>query len=57
MSTLTGTSPAHTANHQLKELIEESGLPYDGVARAVKAVALESGQRPGTNKSAASGCQ
>ncbi|WP_127452968.1 hypothetical protein [Streptomyces sp. B29(2018)] len=41
-----------TANHQLKALIEESGLPYDGVARAVKAVALESGQRLGTNKSA-----
>ncbi|GHI10320.1 hypothetical protein AQI88_41915 [Streptomyces cellostaticus] len=39
-------------NHQLKALIEESGLPYDGVARAVKAVALESGQRLGTNKSA-----
>ncbi|MFF0437513.1 hypothetical protein ACFYU9_35535 [Streptomyces sp. NPDC004327] len=41
-----------TANHQLKALIEESGLPYDGVARAVKAVALESVQRLGTNKSA-----
>ncbi|MFC8728227.1 hypothetical protein [Streptomyces bacillaris] len=41
-----------TANHQLKALIEESRLPYDGVARAVKAVALESGQRLGTNKSA-----
>lgn len=41
-----------TANHQLKALIEEAGLPYDGVARAVKAVALESGQRLGTNKSA-----
>ncbi|MFI5987574.1 hypothetical protein ACIBEA_42770 [Streptomyces sp. NPDC051555] len=41
-----------TANHQLKTLIDESGLPYDGVARAVKAVASESGQRLGTNKSA-----
>lgn len=41
-----------TANHQLKALIDESGLPYEGVARAVKAVALESGQRLGTNKSA-----
>ncbi|MGV9337455.1 hypothetical protein [Streptomyces sp. NPDC003688] len=41
-----------TANHQLKALIEESGLPYDGVARAVKAVASESGVPLGTNKSA-----
>ncbi|MEV6332629.1 hypothetical protein [Streptomyces sp. NPDC051909] len=41
-----------TANHQLKALIDESGLPYHGVARAVKTVALESGQRLGTNKSA-----
>ncbi|WP_327324280.1 hypothetical protein OG735_18415 [Streptomyces sp. NBC_01210] len=41
-----------TANDQLKALIEESGLSYDGTARAVKAVALESGQRLGTNKSA-----
>ncbi|MFI7143154.1 hypothetical protein ACIBQ5_37355 [Streptomyces massasporeus] len=41
-----------TANHQLKALIDESRLPYDGVARAVKAVASESGQRLGTNKSA-----
>jgi hypothetical protein len=41
-----------TANHRLKQLVAESGLPYDGVARAVKAVALESGQRLGTNKSA-----
>ncbi len=41
-----------TANHQLKALITESGLPYDGVARAVKAIAAESGQRLGTNRSA-----
>jgi hypothetical protein len=41
-----------TANYQLKALIEESGLPYDGLARAVKAVASESGQPLGTNKSA-----
>ncbi|MFI6086063.1 hypothetical protein ACIBBB_34875 [Streptomyces sp. NPDC051217] len=41
-----------TANHQLKNLIDEFGLPYDGVARAVKAVAAESGRRLGTNKSA-----
>ncbi|QDY76887.1 hypothetical protein [Streptomyces qinzhouensis] len=39
-------------NHQLSELIEESGLPYDGIARAVRAVATESGQHLGTNKSA-----
>ncbi|MFG3117465.1 hypothetical protein ACGF4C_24070 [Streptomyces sp. NPDC048197] len=41
-----------TANHQLKKLIDESGLPYEGIARAVRAVASESGQRLGTNKSA-----
>lgn len=41
-----------TANHQLKALIDESGLPYEAVAHAVRAVALESGQRLGTNKSA-----
>ncbi|WP_328689946.1 hypothetical protein OHA74_12550 [Streptomyces phaeochromogenes] len=41
-----------TANHQLKTLIDETGLPYDGIARALKAVASESGQRLGTNKSA-----
>ncbi|MFF1691711.1 hypothetical protein [Streptomyces sp. NPDC058254] len=41
-----------TANHQLKQLVDESGLPYDGVARAVRAVAAESGQRLGTNRSA-----
>ncbi|MFD3441645.1 hypothetical protein ACFWU3_29550 [Streptomyces sp. NPDC058685] len=41
-----------TANHQLKKLIDDSGLAYDGIARAVKAVALESGQRLGTNRSA-----
>ncbi|SCK36131.1 hypothetical protein YWIDRAFT_06510 [Streptomyces sp. SceaMP-e96] len=41
-----------TANRQLKKLIDESGLPYDGIARAVRAVASESGQRLGTNKSA-----
>ncbi|WP_274919422.1 hypothetical protein [Streptomyces sp. WZ-12] len=41
-----------TANQQLKDLIEESGLPYDGIARAVRAVALESGERLATNKSA-----
>ncbi|RCG26366.1 hypothetical protein DTL70_07210 [Streptomyces diacarni] len=41
-----------TANQQLKALIEETGLPYDGVARAVKSIAAESGQRLGTNKSA-----
>ncbi|MCX5205920.1 hypothetical protein OG897_31390 [Streptomyces sp. NBC_00237] len=41
-----------TANYQLKKLIDESGLPYDGVARAVRAIASESGQRLGTNKSA-----
>ncbi len=41
-----------TANHQLKKLIDESGLSYEGIARAVKAVALESGQRLGTNRSA-----
>ncbi|MGW2866454.1 hypothetical protein [Streptomyces sp. NPDC001205] len=41
-----------TANHQLKQLIDETGLAYDGVARAVRAVASESGQRLGTNKSA-----
>ncbi|GLF97803.1 hypothetical protein [Streptomyces yaizuensis] len=39
-------------NHQVSDLIEESGLSYDGVARAVRAVASESGQRLGTNKSA-----
>ncbi|MGW2818932.1 hypothetical protein [Streptomyces sp. NPDC001415] len=41
-----------TANHQLKKLIDETGLPYDGVARAVRAVASESGQPLGTNRSA-----
>ncbi|MDQ0934334.1 hypothetical protein [Streptomyces turgidiscabies] len=39
-----------TANHQLKRLVDESGLPYEGIARAVKAVAAESGQHLGTNK-------
>ncbi|MEV4442849.1 hypothetical protein AB0K09_28315 [Streptomyces sp. NPDC049577] len=43
---------SRTPNHQLKALIDESGLPYDGVARAVRAVATESGQRLATNKSA-----
>ncbi|MFD7169024.1 hypothetical protein [Streptomyces violascens] len=41
-----------TANHRLKKLIDETGLAYDGIARAVKAVASESRQRLGTNKSA-----
>jgi hypothetical protein len=41
-----------TANYRLKALIDESGLPYEGVARAVKAVAWESSRRLGTNKSA-----
>ncbi|MFI0743082.1 hypothetical protein ACH4PU_34165 [Streptomyces sp. NPDC021100] len=43
---------SRTPNHQLKALIDESGLPYEGVARAVRAVATESGQRLATNKSA-----
>ncbi|WP_327591596.1 hypothetical protein [Streptomyces chartreusis] len=41
-----------TANHQLKKLIDESGMAYDAVARAVRAVASESGQLLGTNRSA-----
>ncbi|MBU3865381.1 hypothetical protein KN815_15270 [Streptomyces sp. 4503] len=41
-----------TPNHQLKALIDESGLSYDGIARAVRAVASESAQHLGTNKSA-----
>ncbi|WNI15324.1 hypothetical protein [Actinacidiphila sp. ITFR-21] len=40
-----------TVNPQLKRLTDESGPSYDAVARAVKAVALESSQRLGTNKS------
>lgn len=40
------------ANVHLKALIEEAGPPYDGIARAVQAVAVESGQRLGTNRSA-----
>ncbi|MHC0430937.1 hypothetical protein ACX6XY_12205 [Streptomyces sp. O3] len=40
------------ANHQLKALIDESELPYEAVARAVRAIAAESGQALGTNKSA-----
>ncbi|MEU3191457.1 hypothetical protein ABZ686_12620 [Streptomyces sp. NPDC006992] len=39
-------------NTQLRSIIEESGLPYDAVARAVRAVAAECGDHLRTNKSA-----
>ncbi|MFE9391669.1 hypothetical protein [Streptomyces sp. NPDC006784] len=39
-------------NTQLRDVIEESGLPYDAVARAVRAVAAECGDHLRTNKSA-----
>ncbi|GAB2622888.1 Tat pathway signal protein [Streptomyces capparidis] len=40
-----------TPNHHLRALIEESGLTYDGVARAVRAVAAQSGEHLATNRS------
>lgn len=42
----------HTPNHQLRDLVAESGLTYQAVATAVRAVAAECGTPLRTNKSA-----
>ncbi|MEU8568718.1 hypothetical protein AB0C51_10195 [Streptomyces pathocidini] len=41
-----------TPNHQLRHLVAESGLTYEAVAKAVRAVAAECGAALRTNKSA-----
>ncbi|MFJ4428436.1 hypothetical protein [Streptomyces bobili] len=44
--------PTRTPNQLLRDLIAESGLTYDGLAKAVRAVADECGAALQTNKSA-----
>ncbi len=41
-----------TPNYQLRDLVAESGLTYEALARAVRAVAAECGVGLSTNKSA-----
>lgn len=43
---------ARTTNHQLRDLVAESGLTYEALAKAVRTVAAESGAGLRTNKSA-----
>ncbi|HEX5568380.1 MAG TPA: hypothetical protein VFY14_15895, partial [Streptomyces sp.] len=43
--------PKRTPNDQLKELLAEAKLTYESAARAVRAVAAETGEAPATNKS------
>lgn len=43
---------SRTPNHHLRDLVAESGLTYEALAKAVRAVAAECGVGLRTNKSA-----